>query len=43
LLESHKLDDAFVVADTRRKKLEESIELDEDQVCHIWLAFWPRL
>ncbi|KAH6918190.1 hypothetical protein BKA70DRAFT_1456594 [Coprinopsis sp. MPI-PUGE-AT-0042] len=31
LLESHKLDDAFAVADTRRKKLEESIEVDEDQ------------
>ena len=33
LLESHKLEDAFVVADTRRKKLEESLEVDEDQVC----------
>ncbi|KAF8812135.1 hypothetical protein BYT27DRAFT_7252199 [Phlegmacium glaucopus] len=31
LLESHRLEDAFNLADQRRKKLEESITVDEDQ------------
>ncbi|TFK19356.1 hypothetical protein FA15DRAFT_674517 [Coprinopsis marcescibilis] len=31
LLESHKLEDAFNLADAKRKKLEESLEVDEDQ------------
>ena len=33
LLGSHRLEDAFNLADSRRKKLEESIEVDEDEVC----------
>lgn len=32
LLESHRLDDAYNLADQRRKKLEESITIDEDEV-----------
>ena len=32
LLESHRLEDAFNLADQRRKKLEESITVDEDEV-----------
>ena len=32
LLESHRLEDAFNLADQRRKKLEESITIDEDEV-----------
>ena len=31
LLESHRLEDAFNLADQRRKKLEESITVDEDE------------
>lgn len=32
LLEGHRLDDAYNLADQRRKKLEESITVDEDEV-----------
>lgn len=32
LLESHRLDDSYQLADQRRKKLEESLEPDEDEV-----------
>jgi rRNA-processing protein FCF1 len=32
LLESHRLEDAYKLADQRRKKLEESINIDEDEV-----------
>ena len=32
LLESHRLEDAFNLADQGRKKLEESITVDEDEV-----------
>ncbi|KDR79882.1 hypothetical protein GALMADRAFT_61975 [Galerina marginata CBS 339.88] len=32
LLESHRLEDAYNLADQRRKKLEESLEFDEDEV-----------
>ena len=32
LLESHRLEDAINLADQRRKKLEESITVDEDEV-----------
>ncbi|KAG2008787.1 hypothetical protein CC2G_014181 [Coprinopsis cinerea AmutBmut pab1-1] len=39
LLDSHKLEDAFTVADTRRKKLEESIEVDEDQAEELRYVF----
>ncbi|KAF8878476.1 hypothetical protein CPB84DRAFT_1817502 [Gymnopilus junonius] len=31
LLESHRLEDAYNLADQRRKKLEESLEIDEDE------------
>ncbi|KAF6764428.1 hypothetical protein DFP72DRAFT_871830 [Ephemerocybe angulata] len=31
LLDSHRLEDAFNLADARRKKLEESLEVDEDE------------
>jgi hypothetical protein len=31
LLESHRLEDPFNLADQRRKKLEESITIDEDE------------
>lgn len=43
LLEGHKLDDAFAVADAKRKKLEESIEIDEDQVKVITCDFETEL
>lgn len=47
LLESHRLEDAYNLADQRRKKLEESLEVDEDEVCQIffvlWLHFWPSI
>lgn len=32
LLESHRLEDAYNLVDQRRKKLEESIHVDEDEV-----------
>lgn len=32
LLENHKIEDAFKLADQQRKKLEESITVDEDEV-----------
>lgn len=32
LLEGHRLEDAFNLADQRRKKLQESITIDEDEV-----------
>lgn len=35
LLDGHRLEDAFNLADARRKKLEESLEVDEDEVCSI--------
>lgn len=35
LLESHRLEDAFNLADQRRKKLEESITVDEDEVSEL--------
>lgn len=33
LLENHKLEDAYNLVDQRRKKLEESIHIDEEDVC----------
>ena len=35
LLESHRLEDAYNLADQRRKKLEESINIDEDEVSQL--------
>lgn len=32
LLDAHKLEDAFNLADARRKKLEESLEVNQDEV-----------
>ena len=40
LLESHRLEDAYNLADQRRKKLEESLEVDEDEVCQIFFVLW---
>ncbi len=33
LLENHKLEDAYSLVDQRRKKLEESLHIDEEDVC----------
>lgn len=35
LLESHRLEDAYNLVDQKRKKLEESFHIDEDEVEHL--------
>jgi hypothetical protein len=39
LLDSHRLEDAFNLADAQRKKLEGSLEVDEDEVCAVLVLF----
>lgn len=38
LLENHKLEDAYNLVDQRRKKLEESIHIDEEDVCFSFIS-----
>lgn len=43
LLESHRLEDVYNLADQRRKKLEESLTVDEDEVGCSFTATRRRL
>lgn len=44
LLESHSLEDAYKLVDERRKKLEETLHVDEDDVriCFVPFSFLQR-
>lgn len=43
LLESHRLEDAYKLVDQRRKKLEETLHIDEDEARNSLCAFRSEL